>query len=801
MRPSHLRNRSKDSMSKHWDLQKDSTTIHLGEHHPAGVDDTPSTFRHVRLFNMASSPPSSLSPPRGARSPAWAFTTPSPWLGKDASAVVNMLHRRSASMAIASKSTSRRAKTWLALAVVVGLCIWSRSFDAPAIFGTFSSPAPEAVFEASSPLSATVASPPPMVSVEERPTPSYVPVEEELPSVDQALRAEASIFPKLPPQDQQAPSPPSSHASPPTDEIVDESNDESADTDTYTDTDTSDETPPTPSEQLEQDLPAIEDSIKLVDHPAVTVSQATPWVLEESTERLPRCRKILLFQFTPWWGFASEWLLYLRAASLADELGYTLVEDDRAWNYGRLSNYFSPRKLNCAPPRDWADAQLATGIGLPGWKKEPRLVWSRLRIQQMDDWTRETYLDPVVMQKLHDTNVAFARNRSRNILAEGDTMPQGLEEVFKDHVKAARFLWKPIDSINTEIEAARTELKMGPQQITVATHIRLGDKGPEYELEAKAMGITNKFGNLTVYLQAAHDAMVRILPGGTPYTEEVPSPNGLNLDSARSPSLVVMTAEANVNSRLAIDPLLRPFTLAQPPARGIASLKHVANLKPQPSQPPVDVMEWVKDTQADALTTYEKRASIREDEEEAAPSTPTPSPTPTPKEEKKKPRPGLASGFSQLEFNRLPMLERVLHTQTFIRDLTLFSRDADAFIVSGSSNIGRLAMLIGGYEATIGPKDEKGRSLGGRIRSIDAHWFPTAYSEALYHTVMDQPQTAAVPAFPLSDRRKGKGRLAKDKSSSSMTNRSSPSAMPKGSSLSSMRKGSLPPSTPEDGLQ
>ncbi|SCV72254.1 BQ2448_4948 [Microbotryum intermedium] len=736
MPASHLRNRSKDFMSKKWDLRQDSTTIHLGEHHPAGVDGTPSTFRHARLFNMAASSSPSISPSRGSRSPAWAFTTPSPWLGKDAGAVVSMLHRRSASMAIVSKSSSRRVKTWLALAVVAGLCIWSRSFDAPATFGTFSSPAAEAVFEAS-PVVSGAAFPPPLAPVVEQSTPLFIPIEEEGPSVKEALPAEASIFSKLPPQDHQAPSPSSSLIRPPTDAGANASA----------------ATSPIPSEQVE-DRPVIDKSTKLVNRPAIAVSQDTPWVLEESTERLPHCQKTLLFQFTPWWGFASEWLLYLRAASLADKLGYTLVEDDRRWNYGRLSNYFLPRKLTCAPPRDWADARVATEIGRPGWKKQPRLVWSRLRIQHLDDWTRETYLDPIVMQKLHDTNVAYARNRSRNMLAEGDTMPQGLEEAFKDHVKAARFLWKLKDSIDTEVEAARTELEMGPHHITVATHIRLGDKGPEYELEAKAMGITNKFGNLTVYLQAAHEAMTRILPGGTPYTDEAPSPGGLDLESAHSPSLVVMTAEAHVMSRLAKDSLLRPFTLAQPPAPGIASLKHVAHHKTESDKP--QVPDWFKDIQGKTPSTYEKRASIKDDAESTKESSPA-----KPEEGNKNPRPGLASGFSQSEFNRLPMLERVIHTRTFIRDLTLFSRDADAFIVSGSSNIGRLAMLIGGYEATVGPKDEEGRSLGGRIRSIDAHWFPTAYSEALYHTVIDQPQSAPMPAIPLADRRKGKGRLAK----------------------------------------
>ncbi|BGO95935.1 hypothetical protein JCM10020v2_007672 [Rhodotorula toruloides] len=61
----------------------------------------------------------------------------------------------------------------------------------------------------------------------------------------------------------------------------------------------------------------------------------------------------------PWWGFASEYILYARAAAAAKKLNYTFLEDDRNWNYGRLSNYFLPRTLSCVPPSDWSNPALA----------------------------------------------------------------------------------------------------------------------------------------------------------------------------------------------------------------------------------------------------------------------------------------------------------------------------------------------------------------------------------------------------------------------------------------------------------
>lgn len=82
------------------------------------------------------------------------------------------------------------------------------------------------------------------------------------------------------------------------------------------------------------------------------VSYDEPWVYARDPSELPPCERILLFQFMPWWGFASEYILYVRsspslpvtlvqgadtlsrqarAAAAADKLGYTFLEDDRNW--------------------------------------------------------------------------------------------------------------------------------------------------------------------------------------------------------------------------------------------------------------------------------------------------------------------------------------------------------------------------------------------------------------------------------------------------------------------------------------
>jgi hypothetical protein len=54
----------------------------------------------------------------------------------------------------------------------------------------------------------------------------------------------------------------------------------------------------------------------------------------------------------------------------------------------------------------------------------------------------------------------------------------------------------------------------------------------------------------------------------------------------------------------------------------------------------------------------------------------------------------LRDGYTQSTFNSRPLEERIEHTKAFVRDLALLtSEEVDALVVSGASNIGRLAML------------------------------------------------------------------------------------------------------------
>ncbi|GAA6024102.1 hypothetical protein JCM8202_004253 [Rhodotorula sphaerocarpa] len=519
---------------------------------------------------------------------------------------------------------------------------------------------------------------------------------------------------------------------------------------------------------------------------AERVSYAEPWVIKGPRHKLPKCQRILLFTFMPWWGFASEFILYARAAAAAKKLGYTFVEDDRNWNYGRLSNYFQPRRLDCVPPADWADPRLAEPLSAESIHARPaRLSYSRLNLSNLDDWTRQTYLSSEVtieqLANLRGTDREHAALSDRDVLEEGASLPAPFERIFSEQSLAVRSMWNLNKGMRAQVEEIRDEAGMrrrpwlaggatgegegegsgsgagtegekGGRGPVIALHVRLGDKSSEYEHDAAQMGITNSFGNLSVYLQAAHEAYRRLIPSRYPPLQaDLPrySPHA-------APTLLLITAEPDISVRLSAHNLLAPFRLVQTPDPDVGAggldeetrerlrAADVGRAGAGKSGPKAYASAAVVEKEEE---DQQRRRRVRRSEEV----------------------PSLRAGYSQAAFNALPVLERVVHTQAFVRDLTLLAREADAAVVSGASNIGRLAMLLAGRDAVVGPRDDLSHSLGGRIRSVDAHWYPTAYADAVYHSIEDvedlenaaflpEEQHAAEEEAAAKAKAKGKGK-------------------------------------------
>ncbi|GAA5912965.1 uncharacterized protein JCM6883_006272 [Sporobolomyces salmoneus] len=486
-------------------------------------------------------------------------------------------------------------------------------------------------------------------------------------------------------------------------------------------------------------------------------TSSSPWRLSKPKEELEPCEKIFLFTFVPWWGFASEFILYIRAKSMADKLGYTFLPDDKAWNYGRLSSYFEPMTLSCVPPADWDDYRKAYPIHQgQSWRFDKkgrprkRLRYSRAFLSNLDDWTRETYFvgNSTVqseLETLRRNDERHRETRDRWILEEGGTLPSVFEGIFQEHADAVRDTWtinaELRDDVNDlEIKTGMSEprrfegIKVGRGPV-IGLHIRLGDKATEYVHDAEEMGISNKFGNLTVYVEAAHDAYRRLVSTDYPSLSDSSS---RRFSPLAQPTLLVMTAEPGVAARLAEIPLAEPFRIVQTPMPLLDSTatdtkdgsKRLKDLEVERNQ------AGGKDARPKAyagkgLSEYE----------------PIPLNNST----------DLRDGYTQSTFNSKSLEERVEHTRAFVRDLALLtSESVDALVVSGASNIGRLAMLIGGSDAVVGPRDSLGRALGGKIRSIDAHWYPTSYPSSVYTRYTDVEDLENAAFLPEEQLRRGK---------------------------------------------
>ncbi|BGP35676.1 hypothetical protein JCM10296v2_007528 [Rhodotorula toruloides] len=460
----------------------------------------------------------------------------------------------------------------------------------------------------------------------------------------------------------------------------------------------------------------------------------------------------------PWWGFASEYILYARAAAAAKKLNYTFLEDDRNWNYGRLSNYFLPRRLSCVPPSDWSNPALAvplSPLSASSSPPHPRLKYSRLNLGDIDDWTRETYLVSPATQSalfaLQESDLAHRVARDRWILGEGESLPEAFGEVFGDQSEWVSENWRVAPAVQEGVDAVRRAVGLDEQRWlaakeegegrgpVVAVHVRLGDKASEYEHDAEEMGITNSFGNLTVYIEAAHDAYRRLIPSPYPSLTDSPSSSSVRFSPYAPPTLLLITAEPSIPARLRTEVRLAdPWRVVQTPGVDVSDEGEGGErLRQQESEGKKEGKGGGRGggrPKAYAAAGTKGGEGAKMVKVVAAPSTASP--------DQRFRKRSLDAGYTQQSFNALPLLSRVAHTQAFVRDLTLLAQaeegGVDAAVVSGASNVGRLAMLIAGEEAVLGPSDpETGRPLGGRIRSVDAHFYPTAYSSAVYTKIED----------------------------------------------------------------
>ncbi|KAM0753097.1 hypothetical protein T439DRAFT_286646 [Meredithblackwellia eburnea MCA 4105] len=448
-------------------------------------------------------------------------------------------------------------------------------------------------------------------------------------------------------------------------------------------------------------------------------------------DSIPPCRRVMLFKFGSEKGFSYEYSAYIRAAVMASKLSYTLLADDTEWVYGSLREYFLPRQIHCQPPTDWFLQDAAVPLGSKRWANADRVWFSTDLIDKADDWIREEMIDQTAMKELR-------QRQFRDILPQGETLPPELEDVFRDFAAATRELWRPNDQLATLIRSQRMELGLGGGGLRrknhsptwggarrsgsdsqrpnvedvpedeldfeevggaersdrgpiIAAYVRLGERDVRWTKDMEEVGVRGQtYGNLSLILDGANDA-VRRLSKSSRAEPSYSRTNPTLFPAGVQPTLLVMSAEAvvvpSLESRSDISDVFK-IQRTSPPS--------TETLRP-----------W-----SDLLDLELSGAELS----------------------RKKDSPGsILFKFNQKLFNSLPRSLRVHLTRYFLRDLTTLALHADAFLLTGSSNVGRLACLVAGDSAVVGPRDfATGHGLGGRVRSLDGPWYPTSKASALF---------------------------------------------------------------------
>lgn len=412
--------------------------------------------------------------------------------------------------------------------------------------------------------------------------------------------------------------------------------------------------------------------ISLVGAVAVTLRHAHPPT--PSTSSAPACSRIMVRHFESFTGFGSEYGVYLRAAALSSIMGWTVVPDTKNWIYGDLSNFFTPINVECPLPADVFDSSSYHEFGLQGWENATRLRLTRgfNQLLQLEALIRHKQIDTSKTSKFVQKAKLWALDPNHMTLPYGESVPRGEEPAFLAQAETLNRQWIPNGRMQAHISrlAARLgldELDKAKRRPVIALQIRLGDKSTE-QGDIKLSGSHMKYDDMSVYLQAAQLAHARLYDPTL-----TPTPWPARKDGAPRPLLVVWTAESGVVEKLIALDVRREFEIILTPSA-----------------------EFTEKQLQEYQIVFNATAESN-----------------------------LARRWEQKELANASLDLRLAITRQLIAELYVYSRHADAAVVSGNSNLGRMALLLGGATGGLGYPNH--RAVGGRIRSIDVPFYPTTW--------------------------------------------------------------------------
>ncbi|GAA5986322.1 hypothetical protein JCM10908_003703 [Rhodotorula pacifica] len=513
--------------------------------------------------------------------------------------------------------------------------------------------------------------------------------------------------------------------------------------------------------------------------------------------RLPVCEKTVLFRFAGLHGFGSEVTLLYRVAAVARHYGYTILLDDAKWNYGSWSDYFLNLDLDpdasspprCRPPREGtkrakmilsaeemrhlSTPSEAFGEFVPKWATRPHVVWFSRDMDALDLTFLRLFTDSSELEQLRAKELdrpSMEAREKRPYLTPEETLPPTFERAFEVMSSIAGRAWRVTEEIEKGVaelarrigagDGVRTEEAQtdGSQagDLVIAVHVRLGDKflelnhfssplAPPISISADSPssgsgaddtstvpvpGLNDHL--IAAYLAAAIDSDHSLL--GVPSSEEPqwvgpPTEQETQAEQRGKPTLVLMSDDEGAVEAFRQHELARAFRVV-----GTSEVTSTTD------------GEDNGDGGGDGAAMSDGEAGERSSLERRGGRTPVPSgfvrllclpslPLQLSFNLTHELTLTLAAATPQNEtsFNSLPLLSRISSTRSFIRDLTFCARRADAIVMTGSSNVGRLlGMLFEAEGQRSGEEEEEEGGGPGRrrrrreMRSLDTRWFPTA---------------------------------------------------------------------------
>ncbi|KAH7087281.1 hypothetical protein BKA62DRAFT_627755 [Auriculariales sp. MPI-PUGE-AT-0066] len=471
-------------------------------------------------------------------------------------------------------------------------------------------------------------------------------------------------------------------------------------------------------------------------------SLGAPHVSAPSLPTVSECPRVVIHQFDSSSGFGSEFNILLRISSLASRFGAPVIANSTGWIYGDLSHYFLPPILpssypyNCDLPIDVAHlaaystphknatSPRHTKFSELHWENATRLdvtrsPWRQFPLQ--DQLVREAHFNMDELAALKLKEHWYSINYSRRTLPYGESIPAELYKVFMAQVAVINQYWRPTPAMQAQIQRLARRVDLDPETFrstagrrpVVVVQIRLGDKRLEQTDIVKA-GSHMKYDDLDAYYEACRLALIRL---ATPHYPPIIPPN---VSSTRveapatrrqRPLLVVMSAEAEVLDRIrALDAAATGMFTGE--TGGVFDVVQSPSFELSPEHE----REYVKMFGAINGKVY------RPSDPEPSELVPTAEATIS-----HGMRHTLESRWSQNQLKKVSLGLRLALSRQLIAELTVYSRMAGAFVVSGNSNLGRLALLLGGVEGSLGYGVSE-----DLIRSVDVPWFPTAYRKGIF---------------------------------------------------------------------